>query len=177
MVASFATRAGAATRHPQLTDPAGDAKDALGINHPAIDILSSDVSTLRANLVFTLRVANLSGVDLSSSRKYFQALSWGSTNAFAEATGPGSAIFSDFVGDSGVFGITGTSTFDTAKNTVTMTFSLAAINAGGPDHFGVGTQTFLGNTVTAATPLVPALQGAQVVDAIQPPPTSYIVGQ
>ncbi len=53
-----------------------------------------------------------------------------------------------------------------------MTFSLAAVNAGGLDSFKIGRQTYLGNTVTAGVAV-----NRQVVDAIQPSPTSYIVGQ
>jgi len=77
--------------------------------------------------------------------------------------------FSDFGADQSRFSTFGTSVYNAATSSVVLTFPIATINAAGPDPFTIGTQTYLGKTVTAGVVL-----NRQFVDAVSPSPTSYI---
>ncbi len=170
LITVAAASGASASTHPQILDPAGDAKDSLGINHADIDILSTDVSTVGANLVIAIRVANLGIVDVSSSRIYGQDISWGGSGGTAQTSYAGYATFGD--GDSQ--GAIGTSVFDHSTSTVTMTFAIADINAGFGNPFGIGTITYLGHTFTRLdapfAPLSPAY------DSTTNYMTTYVVG-
>ncbi len=138
VVAFCGTVAGAdAATHPIITDPAGDARSALGSNRPLADLLSADLSTDGANLVVGQRLAALPAANATTRSSYEVRFSFGNSGGSVVSTiSPGNvnagpfANVTSFAADGSADQIANsTPTIDRTARTVTARYGLHDINS------------------------------------------------
>lgn len=147
-----------AATHPIVTDPAGDARTALGANQPQADLLTADISSDGTNIVITQSLASLQAPNATTSSTYQVHFSLPGRRLVSEVSAANvnksaatANLYDDPVtGPDGLF-IVGTVTTNLGTGTVTARYPVA-------DVPGLAAGTLLRN-VTANTALTGTFLG------------------